>query len=165
MANSFVFNKQEIIKFLSKVQESVMFKVNGVKPLEKGEWIGSVWRHFGIHHSGQLNNSKVLPNGNTKYRLITVLDNPEKTFALETKIVDKQGQVVSASSGIFHPKAYVAEVNSQRAKRGVAPLTSMGTESYVSTFANSIGDVQKHADRLYSMNPNAQRMFFGKFKI
>lgn len=165
MQNPLIFNKQEITKFLSKVHESVMYKINSVKPLEKGEWIGSIWRHVGLSHSGQLNNSKVLPNGNIKYRLITVLDNPEKTFAMETKIVDKKGQVVSASSGIFHPKAYVDGVNSQRAKRGAAPLTSMGTESYVSTYMNSISDVQAHADKLYSMNPNAQRMFFGPVKI
>lgn len=163
MMTPFMFNKQAITEFLSKVHKSVLYKVNGIKYLNNGEWIGSVWRHdSAMQHSGQLNCKKILPNGNAKYRLITVLDNPSKTFAMETKVVNKHGQLVSASSGLFHTKANIEEVNALRAKRGKSLISPMGTESYVSTYSDSIRAVKAHADKLYAGNPNVQKMFYGR---
>ena len=61
----------------------------------------SAWKNqHGEVTSGQFFNRKVLPNGNTKTRILTIYDNQGNGMGLETMVQDIRGNLIYRSAGI-----------------------------------------------------------------
>ena len=123
-------------KVAMKLWDSSFSKIRGLKRLNESEKLVKIWQ-FGDRpaHAGQIFSTKILPNGNKKFRMLTVYGN--NAIGLETMVKDSSGRVVpsSAFAGIYRQNG--------------------SSEALSST----IEEVKKFAaKRLYGASPDAKRL-------
>ncbi len=122
-------------KLTHSILETALAKIQGLKPLQKLEQFGHIWKdEAGNPIGGQIFRTKFMPNGNIKEFLLTVFKGEKKPSIFETRTIDLTSSQLYASNGLL---------------RG---------ENYASTTSGaSIIDLTKNSNNLYKLAPDAYR--------
>ena len=128
-------------KLVNSIFESALAKIQGLKPLQKLEQFGHIWKdQAGNPLGGQIFRTKFLPNGNIKEFLITVFKGEKKPSVPETRTIDLSSDLVAASNGLLRGGSYESTTNGA-----------------------SLLDLTKNSGHLYAASPEAYRLnYFSK---
>jgi len=89
-------------KFISNIHSQIMRKVQNPKLCKEGEQVITQWKFPGndIAHAGQIQSTKILPNGNKQVRITTAYGGDASLISMDTRVFSPQGKLINAYHGI-----------------------------------------------------------------
>lgn len=88
-------------KFISNIHSQLMRKIKTPKSCKNNEQIVKLWRFENKPvHAGQIQGTKILPNGNKQVRITTAYAGDSSQIALDTRVYSPSGELLKVYHGI-----------------------------------------------------------------